>query len=159
MLPCDLTFQSNQSGALKHGVLALHDNTSKLQMPELDVKQPQIKGNGSPPTKEFCLMAMISAIECREQWSKTFFPVPGVILHTHSEELFHVYVRVWVCLQDIKGLHDSKPITVLLQDLLLNGSVCFVWMFRRRPSVKQHVRTKEIRQRHSKVCSGENRWT
>lgn len=58
-------------------------------------------------------------IECQERCSAPFFPVPAIVRHEHAGDLCCVCVRVWVCLQDTKCLHDCEQVAAPLQDLLL----------------------------------------
>lgn len=55
---------------------ALRDITSKLQMPEVDVKLPQSRGNGSPPTSDFCTTSKSVESSVAAGVAKRAFPLP-----------------------------------------------------------------------------------
>lgn len=61
---------------------AWRDITSKLQMPEVDVKLPQSRGNGSPPTSDFCITTKSVEWSVRADVAKRSFLFSGRPTHT-----------------------------------------------------------------------------
>lgn len=61
---------------------AWRDITSKLQTAEVDVKLPQSRGNGSPPTSDFCITTKSVEWSVRADVAKRSFLFSGRPTHT-----------------------------------------------------------------------------
>lgn len=80
---------------------ALLDITSKLQMPEVDVQLPQSKGNGSPPTSEFCITTKSVEWSVRADVAKHSFLFP---------QSSHARVQIVPCWREGVSLFTGRPV-------------------------------------------------